>query len=123
MGFIIYPVQCETMSDNVINKRRKMLDSIKNLTEMEEKDRLEYVKSIKIHLAYIGQSLAGWGKWINNPEIMATFTRNELEEIESNLSDLTEDFIKNDIETMRVAQQKGLKFQARDKKENINFII
>jgi hypothetical protein len=54
---------------------------------------------------------------------MATFTRNELEEIESNLSDLTEDFIKNDIETMRVAQEKGLQFQGREKQEKINFII
>jgi hypothetical protein len=111
------------MSDKVLDQRKKMLNSIRDLVGLEEKDRLDYVKSIKIHLAYLGQSLAGWGKWVNNPEIMATFTKNELEEIESNLYSITEDFIKHDIETMKVAQEKGLRIRPRKEKENIKFII
>jgi len=111
------------MSDKVLNQRKKMLNGIRDLVELEEKDRLDYVKSIKIHLAYLGQSLAGWGKWINNPEIMASFSKSELEEIESNLYSITEDFIKHDIETMRVAQEKGLRIKSRKEKENLRFII
>lgn len=100
-----------------------MLNSVKNISAAEEKDRLDHVKSIKIHLAYIGQSLAGWGKWVNNPEIMANFTKKELEEIESKLSDLTEDFLKNDIETLKVAQEKGVRFKTKDNAERIQFIV
>lgn len=81
---------------------------LKGLMESEEKDRLDYVRSIKIHLAIMGHSLNGWGKLINNPEAMAEFTEKELEMVEVNLSNLALGFLKEEVETMSEMQERDV---------------
>jgi hypothetical protein len=113
------------MSESWVKQRKQILDNIQTMNKAEEKDRLDYVKSIKTLLVYMGQSLAVWGKLINNSQFMAVFNKNELGEIASNFSDLTKELVNSDIKTIRTAREKGVQFKLfklKDSKEK-KFIV
>ncbi len=97
------------MSEIWIKTSEKLLDHIKRLEEAKERDRLELVRSLRFVLSALQRSLLGWIQWVNNPDIMTTFTKEELEEMKKKLSDLTRSFIEYDVEATKLGAEKGLR--------------
>ena len=56
---------------------------------MKEKDRLEHVRSILFMLNVLGRSINGWIQWIQNPDMMTKFKKEELEDIDKRLTEFT----------------------------------
>jgi hypothetical protein len=86
------------------------------ISEKEDKDRLESLKSIKISLFYLNRSLLGWNRWVKNPATMANFSKKELEEIDRELSSMIASFIEHDLKTTKLGAKKGLKKRLRTMK-------
>jgi hypothetical protein len=107
------------LSEVWIKTSEKLLDHIKRLEEAEERDRLELVRSLRFVLSALQRSLLGWIQWVNNPDIMTTFTKEELEEMKKELSNFTCSFIEYDLEATKLGAKKGLrsKKKVRKKKE------
>jgi len=63
------------LSERWIQVSEKILSQLKRLEEAREKDRLEYVRSIRFTLSALQRSLLGWMQWVNNPDIMTRFTQ------------------------------------------------
>ena len=69
------------MTERWIKWCNEAIKRIQDLSEKEDKDRLEQLSAIKISLSFLINSLSGWTIWINNPDIMANFSQKELQEI------------------------------------------
>jgi len=111
------------LSERWIEGCRAALDRIRKFSSVEGKDRLDYVKSIKVSLALLGRSLTGWSRWVNNPVTMASFSHEELEEMEKQLSSLAESFIEYDMKVTTLGLEKGLTGRKkRAEEKNIRFI-
>lgn len=93
------------------------------MSAVEEKDRLELVKSIKTLLAFTGRSLAGWTRWVNNPDTMARFSQEELEDMEKYFSNFAESFIEYDLNTTKLGMEKGLKRKSIADRKQFRFVI
>jgi len=92
------------MSGRWVQDCKKILDQIKTL-ETEGKDRLEMVGTIRFILYALQRSLSGWIEWINNPNIMVKFSREDLQEISKNLAELTQPFIEYDCKITSSTQE------------------
>ena len=103
------------MSERWIRSSEKILDQIKRFEEVEGKDRLELVRSIRFMLGALQRSLLGWMQWVNNPDIMTRFTQEDLEKMNKNLSEFVRSFIEYDLEATKLGAERGLK--ARKKVE------
>ena len=110
------------MSERWIKGCRDALERLRRLSAKEDKDRLERVRSIKTSLVLMGRSLSGWTKWANDPSTMANFSDEELAEMEKHLSSITELFIKFDLKTTKMGQDKGLNKKAVQR-SRIRFIV
>ena len=108
-----------SLSEVWIKTSEKILDHIKRLEEAKERDRLELVSSLRFVLSALQRSLLGWIQWVNNPDIMTRFTKEELEEVNKELSNFTRSFIEYDLEATKLGAKKGLrpKKKVRQKKE------
>jgi len=111
------------VSERWIEKCRTALESIKKMSSIEGKDRLELVKSIQTSLGYVGKSLSGWTSWVNNPSAIAIFSKEELEEMDKHLSNFAESFIEYDLETTKLGLEKGLSRKKAADRKPIRFII
>ena len=69
----------------------------------------------------LSQSLGGWMQWVNSPEIMSQFTREELLDINDKLIEMVKDFVEYDRDITDFGMQKGLGKQ-RDEEPN-RFVI
>ena len=96
------------MSDNWIQKTKKILEYIKKLEDAKSKDRLDYVRSIHFMLEALEGSLRGWVYWINNPNIVTKFTLEEMEEMNRKLTEFVRSFIEYDLEITQKGIDKGL---------------
>ena len=105
------------MSEVWIKASEKLLDHIKRLEEAKEGDRLELVRSLRFVLSALQRSLLGWIQWVNNPDIMTRFTKEELEEMNKKISNLTRSFIEYDIAATQLGAQKGLRAKKKVKKK------
>jgi hypothetical protein len=110
------------MSERWIRSSQVALKKLRKISEAEDKDRLEHVKSIKTSLVLIGRSLSGWSSWISNPSIMANFSKKELEEMDDKLFTFAESFIEFDIEITKKGLEKGLKGKKASDK-NVRFVV
>ena len=104
-----------SLSERWIQSSEKILDRIKSLEEVEGKDRLELVRSIRFMLGALQRSLLGWMQWVNNPDIMTRFTQEDLEKMNKNLSEFVRSFMEYDLEVTKLGAERGLK--ARKKVE------
>ncbi len=86
------------LSARWLQRCEKMLDQIRELEEAEGKDRLDLVRSMHFALYALHRSLKGWMQWVNNPNIMTKFTKEELEDMDQELSELTHTFLEYDLE-------------------------
>ncbi len=88
---------------------KRILDQLKKMENVENKDRLELVKSMHFALRALEMSLVGWKGWVNNPEIMTKFSKEEIENMNKKLSEFARSFIEYDVEATELGAQKGLR--------------
>jgi hypothetical protein len=93
------------MSQSWVQDCKALLDRIKKREDTKEQDRLEMVATIRFILFALQRSVSGWAEWVNNPDIMARFSLEELKEMSENLAKLTQSFIEYDCEITSHSQQ------------------
>jgi len=92
------------MSGRWVQDCKKILDQIKKLEDAKG-DRLDMVRKIRFILYALQRSVSGWAEWISNPDVMASFSLEELKEISTNIAKLTQPFIEYDCEITSHAQR------------------
>lgn len=105
------------MSERWIQVSEKILEQVKRLGEAKERDRLELVRSLRFMLSVLQRSLLGWMQWVNNPDVMTRFTKEDLEKMNKKMSEFTRSFIEYDLEATRLGNQRGLKTRKTVKKK------
>lgn len=105
------------LSERWIEVSKRILDQVKHLEEAKEGDRLELVRSLRFMLSALQRSLIGWMQWVNDPDIMTRFTREDLEKMNKKLSEFTRSFLEYDLETTSLGDQRGLKAPKKVKKK------
>ncbi|MGD2200348.1 MAG: DUF2153 family protein [Candidatus Bathyarchaeota archaeon] len=103
------------MGESWSEECKEFLKQIKESAETEDPDRLELVRSMHTALLAINHSTLGWFQYVNNPEVMNTFDRKELNEILITLNELAEAYLLHDIEVTEKSLHKGLSRMKGDK--------
>lgn len=101
------------MSERWIRSSEKMLDRIRRLEQVEEKDRLDHVRLMRFTLGALHRSLLGWMHWVTDPNVMTRFAEEDLEEMSRKISEFTRSFIEYDLEVTKKGVEKGLKSKRR----------
>lgn len=96
------------MSEGWLQECRQYLKMLEEMGSAKDQDRLDLVRSMRTALSAINHSLWGWIQYVNNPDIMGKFTREELEEMNHTLHEFTRNFIEYDVKITQVGTQKGL---------------
>ena len=90
-------LEVKRMSNKWVEECERLLEQMKKLSGTEGKDRLEVVRTMRFVLYSLQRSLSGWLEWIDNLEIMSTFSFEGLQEINKKLAEMTEAFVEYDI--------------------------
>jgi len=93
------------MSGRWSQECKMLLDQIKNLENLKGRDRLDVVRTIRLILFALDRSVTGWNEWINDPDIMTSFSLKELKEISKNLAKLSDPFIEYDCKVTSKASR------------------
>lgn len=93
------------MSGRWVQDCKRILEQIKKLEDIKGQDRLDMVRRVRFILHALQRSVSGWIGWINNPDVMANFSLEELKEISENLAKLTQSFIEYDCEITSLAEK------------------
>ena len=96
------------MGEQWIRECNSFLEQIRESMALEDPDRLDLVRSMQRALVAINHSILGWLQYVNNPDIMSRFEREELEKINGALNKFAEAFIEHDIEVTKSGMAKGL---------------
>jgi hypothetical protein len=97
------------LSDRWIQVSESIIEQLSRLENVEGKDRLELVRSLRFVLGVLQRSLIGWTQWVGNPDIMSNFSQKDLENMTKKLAKFTSSFIKYDLEMTSLGVKKGLK--------------
>lgn len=97
----------DIVSEGWVETSEKILDQMRKLAEKKDKDRLDMVQSLRFSLYALHRSILGWMNWVSNPDIMASFTQEELEKMNTKLKAFVEEFIKYDVEATQKGTEKG----------------
>ena len=62
-------------------------------------------------------------QWVSRPEIMSSFTKEELEEMAKKVTGMVEQFVTYDIETTNAGILKGLAKQGENEQHGPRFVI
>ncbi len=111
------------MHQNWIQRSENTLKQLQGLFENPDQDRLELVRVMRFSFGAFGQSLAGWMQWVNSPEIMSSFNKEELEEMAKKITGMVEQFVTYDIETTSTGTRKGLAKQRENEQQGTRFVI
>ncbi len=111
------------MHQNWIQRSENTLKQLRGLMENPDQDRLELVRVMRFSLGALAQSLAGWMQWVSKPEIMSSFTKEELEEMAKKVTGMVEQFVTYDIETTNAGILKGLAKQGENEQHGPRFVI
>lgn len=84
------------MSERWVDGCERILKQIKDLSYDKDQDRLEIVRSMRFLINAIYRSVVGWFGWVNNPDVMAEFSIEELKEMNNKLIKFAESFIEYD---------------------------
>jgi len=90
---------------------QKILEQIERMSQKKDKDRLDLIQSMRFSLYALHRSILGWLNWVNNPDIMVTFSQKELEEMNKKLTEFITEFIKYDMEVTEKGVSKGMAAQ------------
>jgi len=93
------------MSGSWVQECKRILEHIEKLEDMEGQDRLDMVRRIRFIIFALQRSLSGWIEWVDNPDVMASFSLKELKEISKNLAGLTRSFIEYDCKITSKTQK------------------
>lgn len=96
------------MGERWIKECTEHLMQIREALTAEAPDRLDLVRSMHVALLALNHSVWGWLQYVNNPDIMGKFTRDELNEIGGFLNKFAEEFIEHDIKVTKAGMKKGL---------------
>ncbi len=96
------------MGEQWIRECNSFLEQIRESMALDDPDRLDLVRSMQRALVAINHSILGWLQYVNNPDIMSRFDRDELKEISDALNKFAETFIEHDIEVTKKGMEKGL---------------
>ncbi|MEM1606586.1 MAG: DUF2153 family protein [Candidatus Bathyarchaeia archaeon] len=108
----------EILGESWIQASERALEQIRRFLERKDMDRLEIVQSMRFILLSLHRSLLGWMNWVNNPDIMVAFSKEELAEMNRRLGEFVQEFIKYDIEvTKQGARKSGFAIEARREAE------
>jgi len=69
------------MSEGWVKTCERILEQMRKMSEKRDKDRLDLIQSMRFSLYALHRSILGWLNWVNNPDIMVSFKREELEEM------------------------------------------
>ncbi|MEM2423267.1 MAG: DUF2153 family protein [Candidatus Bathyarchaeia archaeon] len=106
------------MNEGWIQASERTIEQIRRLLDRKDVDRLEIVQSMRFVLLALHRSLLGWMNWVNNPDIMVAFSKEELAEMNRRLAEFVQEFIKYDIEvTKQGARKSGVAIEAREEAE------
>jgi len=111
------------MHQNWIQRSENTLKQLRELMENPDQDRLELVRVMRFSFGALNQSLHGWMQWVSSPEIMSSFTKEELEEMAKKITGIVEQFITYDIETTNTGILKGLDKQGENEQNGPRFVI
>jgi hypothetical protein len=104
-----------------IERTQKTIDQLQRIKENRDIDRLEIITGMRFGFGALSQSLGGWMQWVNSPEVMSQFTREELLEMSDQLIDMVTKFVEYDRDITDYGMQKGLG-KERDEDPN-RFVI
>jgi hypothetical protein len=99
------------MHQNWSQRSEKTLEQLRKMMENEEVDRLELVRIMRYAFGALGTSLTGWMQWVNSPEIMSTFDKDELLKMAKTVTELITKFVEYDIHITEEGTRKGLEKQ------------
>ena len=99
------------MSQGWVETCQRILEQIQRMSQKKEKDRLDLIQSMRFSLYALHRSILGWLNWVNNPDIMVTFSQDELEEMNKKLTEFITEFIKYDIEVTKKGASKSMDVQ------------
>ena len=99
------------MSEGWVETCDRILEQIRKFSEKKESDRLDLVQSMRFSLYGLHRSILGWLNWVNNPDIMASFTHEELEEMNKRITEFVEGFIRYDAEVTQKGAEKNIAAQ------------
>ncbi|MGD8505863.1 MAG: DUF2153 family protein [Candidatus Bathyarchaeota archaeon] len=98
------------MAESWVQECKRILEHLGKLGDMEGKDRLDMVRRIRFIIFSLQRSVSGWIEWVENPDVMANFSLEDLKEINKNLTNLTQPFVEYDCEmTSRARRDLGIK--------------
>ena len=109
------------MNSTWIDRSEKTTEQLRLLKENRDMDRLDLLKSMRFTFSALSQSLGGWMQWVNSPEVMSQFNRDELQEMSDRIIDMVTGFIEYDLDVTNQGMQKGLGKQ-RDEDQS-RFVI
>ena len=104
-----------------VERTQKTLDQLQKIKENRDIDRLDIITGMRFGFGALSQSLGGWMQWVNSPEVMSQFTREELLDMSDQLIDLITKFVEYDRDITDYGMQKGLGKQ-REEEPN-RFVI
>ncbi|RJS68050.1 DUF2153 domain-containing protein [Candidatus Bathyarchaeota archaeon] len=105
-----------TLGETWVQTCERLLERLRRLSEKKDKDRLDIVQSMRFALYALQRSLLGWVNWVNNPDIMASFSLQELEEMNKKITSFVEDFLKYDVEITQIGARKSLEAEKARRK-------
>ena len=105
------------MHQNWSQRSEKTLEQIQKLMSNPDMDRLELVRVMRYAFGALGTSLAGWMQWVNSPEVMSTFDKDELHKMATTVTNIIGKFLEYDINITKEGTRKGLEKQ-REQNQN-----
>ena len=113
----------EQLNVNWVERSQKTLEQLQLLRAKKDADRLDQVRTMRYGFMALGQSLAGWMQWVNSPEVMANFSKEELEAMSKMVLDMVESWIGYDIKVTEEGMQKGVEKQREQETQSNHFVI
>jgi hypothetical protein len=111
------------MGEQWVNECKQYLVQVQESMSDENPDRLALVKSMHRTLFAINHSILGWFQYVNNPDIMTKFNRDELHEISDTLAKFAEALIEHDIEVTQTGMKRGLEEGKSEEERRHSFYV
>jgi hypothetical protein len=106
-----------------IQESKKLLEKIMLENEKKNKDRLDLVNSSLFMLSALQRSMLGWIDWFNKANVMAMFSKEELEKINEKLSEFARSFIEYDLEITKLGESLGVKSSIEEKTKPKGYVF
>jgi hypothetical protein len=111
------------MGEQWIRECNDFLRQIRDSMKLENPDRLDLVKSMHRALYAVNHSILGWFQYVNNPDIMSRFDRDELRQMSETLNKFAESFLEHDIEVTEKGMGKGLSEPKEEEEDRQPFYV